>query len=160
MGCRGRIRDIPPAGYVGNAVAVGMTKGCTAGDVQDKGLGWTAWQLNRAVESFDEAKVRECLDGWAREPTFSSAGDGGGGAALVITSSPRFDVFGNDFGWGKPVGVGVWSGPGDKKDGKVSVFQGSEGEGSMSLEVSMAPQAMERLVADHEFMEAVAMPPA
>uniref|UniRef100_A0ACD5YAZ1 Uncharacterized protein n=1 Tax=Avena sativa TaxID=4498 RepID=A0ACD5YAZ1_AVESA len=45
IGCRGRMRCIPP-GYVGNAIAIGMTTGCTAGEVLDKGLGWTAWQLN------------------------------------------------------------------------------------------------------------------
>jgi hypothetical protein len=65
-------------------------------------------------------------------------------------------VYGNDFGWGKP--VGLCSGPADKTDGKVSVFEGPEREGSMSLEVSLLPEAMERLVADHEFMEAVAIP--
>jgi hypothetical protein len=65
-------------------------------------------------------------------------------------------VFGNDFGWGKP--VAVRSGSGNKMDGKVAVFEGAERGGSMSLEVCMAPDTLQRLVADEEFMDAVNMP--
>ncbi|KAM0854209.1 hypothetical protein ACQ4PT_050564 [Festuca glaucescens] len=139
-GCRGRKRVIP-AGYVGNAITLSMTGSCTVGETLDKGLGWTAWQLNRAVGSFDEVNVREWLDRWAREPSFSSpASSSRSGGALLITSSQRFDVYGIDFGWGKP--VGLCSGPADKTDGKVSVFEGPEREGSISLEVSLLPEAI------------------
>ncbi|VAH00604.1 unnamed protein product [Triticum turgidum subsp. durum] len=157
IGCRGRVRGIPP-GYVGNAVVPGRAV-CAAGEVQEKGLGWTAWQLNRAVVSFDEAALRAFLERWVREPTFAFTGDlssAAGGAGLETGSSPRFDVFGNDFGWGRP--VGVRSGLGDKTDGKATVFEGPERGGSMSLEVCLAPAALERLVADHEFMDAVTLP--
>ena len=75
-----------------------------------------------------------------------------GGAALTTGSSPRFDVFGNDFGWGKP--AAVRSGREGKMDGKATVYQGPERGGSISLEVCIAPDAMERLVADEEFMSA------
>ncbi|OEL22143.1 hypothetical protein BAE44_0016837 [Dichanthelium oligosanthes] len=44
--------------------------------------------------------------------------------ALVTGSSSRFDVFGNDFGWGKP--VAIRSGVGNKADGKATVFEGPE----------------------------------
>uniref|UniRef100_M8AMG3 Uncharacterized protein n=1 Tax=Aegilops tauschii TaxID=37682 RepID=M8AMG3_AEGTA len=54
--------------------------------------------------------------------------------------------------------VGVRSGSGDKMNGKVTVFEGPEREGSMSLEVCLAPEALERLVADHEFMDTVSVP--
>ncbi|CAM0948449.1 unnamed protein product [Alopecurus aequalis] len=151
IGCRGRMRGIPP-GYVGNALEIGTTTGCTAGEILDAGLGWTAWQLNRAVESFDEEQVRGWLDLWARKPTLET--HRGVGTGLMIASSPRFDVFGNDFGWGKP--VAMRSSPGESADGIVWAFEGPEQEGSMSLEVSFAPETMERLVADHEFMETVA----
>nr|XP_051197810.1 uncharacterized acetyltransferase At3g50280-like [Lolium perenne] len=157
IGCRGRMGTIPP-GYVGNAIMLRVIKGCTVGEILDKGLGWTAWQLNRAVASFDEAATREWLDRWAREPTFLPPVSSDGGGARMVGSSSRFDVFGNDFGWGKP--VGVRSGYGDKSDGKVTVFEGPDQQKSMSLEVSLAPQVLQRLVADHEFMDAVTSPPA
>jgi hypothetical protein len=54
----------------------------------------------------------------------------------------------------------VRSGYGDKSDGKVTVFEGPDQQKSMSLEVSLAPQVLQRLVADHEFMDAVTSPPA
>ncbi|KAM0860359.1 hypothetical protein ACQ4PT_046600 [Festuca glaucescens] len=129
----------------------------TIGEILNKGLGWTAWQLNRSVASFDETTMKEWLDRWIREPDFQYMGNlSSGGAALMTGSSPRFDVFGNDFGWGKP--VAVRSGPGDKVDGKATVFEGPQQGGSMSLEVCIAPDALARLVADEEFMETISMP--
>ncbi|CAM0883736.1 unnamed protein product [Alopecurus aequalis] len=156
IGCRGRVDGIPAQGYMGNAVVFGKAR-CTAGEILDKGLGWTAWQLNRVVASFDEASMEEWLDRWTRDPDFSYVGNvSSGGHALVTGSSPRFDVFGNDFGWGKP--VAVRSGPANKMDGKLTVFEGPERGGSMSLEVCIAPDALERLLADEEFMDSVSRP--
>ncbi|KAL5223122.1 hypothetical protein ABZP36_027835 [Zizania latifolia] len=156
VGCRGRVNGIPP-GYVGNAVAFCKAV-ATAGEIQEKGLGWTAWLLNRAVASFDEASMMESLERWVREPefTYMSNLQSTAGVALITGSSPRFDVFGNDFGWGRP--MAVRSGSGNKMDGKATVFEGPELGGSMSLEVCIAPDALRRLVADEEFMDAVSAP--
>ncbi|XP_047064424.1 uncharacterized acetyltransferase At3g50280-like [Lolium rigidum] len=154
IGCRGRVKCIPE-GYLGNAAVFGKASS-TVGEILDKGLGWTAWQLSRVVASFDEAAMADWLDRWTREPEFVYAGNksvGGAGAAVATRSSPHFDVFGNDFGWGKP--VAVRSGPSNKTDGKVTVFEGGERGGSMSLEVCIAPDALQRLLVDEEFMDAV-----
>uniref|UniRef100_N1QR52 Putative acetyltransferase n=1 Tax=Aegilops tauschii TaxID=37682 RepID=N1QR52_AEGTA len=67
-------------------------------------------------------------------------------------SSPRFDVYGNDFGWGAP--VTVRSGAGNKFDGKATVYEGRGGGGSIALEVCLIPEALARLVTDEEFMAA------
>jgi hypothetical protein len=155
VGCRGRVKRIPQL-YMGNAVVVAKASS-TVGEILDKGLGWTAWQLNRVVASFDEAGMADWLDRWTKKPDFLYAGAKSlGGAAVTTGSSPRFDVFGNDFGWGKP--VAVRSGCGNKIDGKATVFEGPERGGSMSLEVCITPDALQRLVADEEFMDAVSMP--
>ncbi|XP_037470425.1 uncharacterized acetyltransferase At3g50280-like, partial [Triticum dicoccoides] len=156
IGCRGRVHGIAP-GYVGSALVVGRAV-CAAGEVQDKGLGWTAWQLNRTVASFDEATLREFLDRWVREPTFPYSKDLSARGGLEMSNSPLFNVFGNDFGWGRPLGVRSGFGADDKSDGKATVFEGPEGGGSMSLEVCLAPDVLERLLADHEFMDAVTLP--
>ncbi|CAI0411833.1 unnamed protein product [Linum tenue] len=71
---------------------------------------------------------------------------------LLLSSSPRYDVYGNDFGWGKP--VAVRSGAGNKFDGKVTVFTGVEA-GSMDVEICLSPETLERLGGDQEFMAAV-----
>ncbi|CAO2177574.1 unnamed protein product [Urochloa humidicola] len=154
VGCRGRVRGVP-IHYTGNAVTV-TTARCAAGEVEEKGLGWVAWQLNRAVAAFDEEKVMEELASWPRDPRFiyaATAEEGEEAATVATGSSPRFNVYGNDFGWGKP--VGVRSGAGNKMDGKVTVYEGRGGAGSMALEVCMSARALARLVADGEFMAAV-----
>ena len=57
VGCRGRMSGILPD-YLGNAIEIRVA-GCTVGEILDNGLGWTAWQLNSVVGSFDEAGVQE-----------------------------------------------------------------------------------------------------
>ncbi|PUZ49849.1 hypothetical protein GQ55_6G011400 [Panicum hallii var. hallii] len=151
IGCRGRVKGIPQE-YMGNAVRLGTAES-TVGDVLDKGLGWVAWLLNRVVASFDEAQVMGDLASWAREPKLAHMRPSRNPAYAVTGSSPRFDVYGNDFGWGGP--VAVRSGAGNKLDGKVTVYEGRGGGGSMALEVCLSPEALARLIADEEFMEAV-----
>ena len=110
-----------PQEYMGNAVTLGTAKS-TVGHVLDKGLGWAAWLLNSVVASFDEAQVRGDLASWAREPKLVHARPSRNPAYTVTGSSPRFDVYGNDFGWGRP--VAVRSGAGNKLDGKATVYEG------------------------------------
>ncbi|WVZ95497.1 hypothetical protein U9M48_041253 [Paspalum notatum var. saurae] len=156
IGLRGRVRGIPQE-YVGNAVVL-HAAASTVGDVlQDGGLGRAAWLLNRAVASFDEAKLRRDVAAWARAPVTLYVTPRRNPARAVTGSSPRFDVYGNDFGWGRP--VAVRSGAGNKVDGKVTVYEGREGGGSIALEVCLSPEALARLVADEEFMEAVTSNP-
>jgi len=153
--CRGRVKGIPP-GYVGNAATFGKAE-ATAGEIQEKGLGWTAWLLNRAEASFDEASVRESATRWVQQPELMFISDlTSAGTAVATGSSSWSDVFGNDFGWGRP--VTMRSGAGNKTDGKAAVFEGPERGGGMSLELCLAPDALERLVADEEFMDAVSLP--
>ena len=56
--------------------------------------------------------------------------------ALITGSSPRFKVYGNDFGWGRP--IAVRSGAGNKFDGRLTVFPWVE-EGSMDFEACLSP---------------------
>ena len=110
------------------------------------------------MASFDEAAlVRESVKRWVRAPRLAYNTDMLSVAAVGTGSSPRFDVYGNDFGWGKPP-LTVRSGPGNKLDGKTSVFEGRGGGGAVALEVCLAPDTLARLVADAEFMDAVTVP--
>uniref|UniRef100_A0A2N9G2G5 Acetyltransferase n=1 Tax=Fagus sylvatica TaxID=28930 RepID=A0A2N9G2G5_FAGSY len=54
-------------------------------------------------------------------------------------SSPWFNVYGNDFGWGRP--IAVWTGFANKYDGKLAVFSGIE-EGSMDFEACLSPETL------------------
>ena len=68
-------------------------------------------------------------------------------------SSPRFDMYGCDFGWGKA--HALRNGSANKFDGKISAFPRREGSGSMDLEVCLLPEVMELLKSDEEFLQVV-----
>ncbi|KAM3393156.1 hypothetical protein ACQJBY_014021 [Aegilops geniculata] len=147
VGCRARVKGVPES-YMGNALA-GAVARHPVGEI----LGWTAWLVNRAVAPVDEAAVRAELAAWTRNPSFRHVGVGdygGDPAAAMMSGSPRFDVYGNDFGWGRP--VAVRSGAGNKLDGMVTVFEDGGGAGGMELEVCLPPDVLARLVADEELM--------
>jgi hypothetical protein len=72
---------------------------------------------------------------------------------MTMGSSPRFPMYDNDFGWGRP--LAVRSGKANKFDGKISAFPGREGNGTVDLEVVLAPEAMAGIESDHEFMQFV-----
>lgn len=150
IGCRSRLGPSLPATYLGNAVLVGRAKS-TAGELVERGPGWAAWLLNRAVASYSEAAVKEWLHSWTKDPTFAYT-DQMKPCDLITGSSPRFDVYGNDFGWGRP--VAVRSGSGNKRDGKATIYPGPD-PGSMALEVCLSPQALSSLLQDQEFMQVV-----
>ncbi|KAL6897361.1 hypothetical protein ACP4OV_007057 [Aristida adscensionis] len=156
IGCRRRVKGVAEH-YMGCAVAKGLATS-TVGEVLGRGLGWTASQLaSQAVASFDEAGTRDTLASWHRKPDVLYVEAPGDPADVVLAGSPRFDVYGNDFGWGVP--ATARSGAGNKADGLVTVYAGRGGGGSMALEVCLSPPALERLVADAEFMEAVSTAP-
>ncbi|CAN1756992.1 Uncharacterized acetyltransferase At3g50280 [Linum perenne] len=81
-----------------------------------------------------------------------SMGGAVNGGMMRLSSSPRYNIYGNDFGWGKP--VAVRSGVGNKAEGKVTVFPGVE-VGSIDVEICLSPETAERLGRDSEFMAAV-----
>ncbi|KAM3393153.1 hypothetical protein ACQJBY_014019 [Aegilops geniculata] len=153
VGCRTLVKGMPQ-GYVGNAAAGAVGRADADEILGDGGLDRAAWLLNRAVAAVDEASVRAELAEWPANPSFKYL-DGFGPAAMVASGSPELDVYGNDFGWGRP--VAVRSGTGNKVDGLVSVYEGRDdggGRGGMELEVCLAPGALSRLVADQELMDA------
>ncbi|KAJ0985378.1 hypothetical protein J5N97_003734 [Dioscorea zingiberensis] len=121
-------------------------------DVIERGLGWVAWLLNQEIMlSQNEAEVRQKLAAWTEEPSFSYA-DNFKSTHLATGSSPMFNVYGNDFGWGRP--IAVRSGSGSKIDGKVTVYPGPDA-GSMALEICLTHHVLLSLLADEEFLEAV-----
>ncbi|KAF7013380.1 hypothetical protein CFC21_027466 [Triticum aestivum] len=152
VGFRGRVHGLP-VDYMGNAVARAEAVS-TADEILKGGLGWAASLLNRLVVSSDEATERDRHASWIQTPSFAGVSARPTAAALVVTGGTRwFDVYGNDFGWGRP--VGVRTGSANKTDGTATVYEGRGGGGSMDLEVCLAPEVLARLVADEEFMSTV-----
>ncbi|OMO92118.1 Transferase [Corchorus olitorius] len=151
IGTRHRVEELP-GNYFGNAMMGGRVR-MKAKELLNEGIGNAAWQMKETVASVTEESVKKFLVSWVASPrlvTTDSAGRINNG--LVISSSPRFNIYGNDFGWGKP--VAVRNGLGNKCDGKITVFCGAE-EGSIDVELCLVPETLEAMATDEEFMDTV-----
>lgn len=148
---RARMKPPLPREYFGNAIqCIGPTT--TVGELLNNGLGWAAWKLHSCVADYTCEEARRSYETRMRSPVVITLS--GLGVGTVLTgSSPRFDVYGVDFGWGKA--VAVRTGQDNKLNGKITAFPGREGGGSVDLEICLAPELMVVLEMDMEFMAAV-----
>ncbi|XP_068638302.1 BAHD acyltransferase DCR-like [Aristolochia californica] len=151
VNCRHRIEPRMDPYYFGNAIQ-SIRTAATAGELLSRDLQWCAGLLHGNVVVHDDATVRKGVEAWEQEPRVFPLGNPDG-ASITMGSSPRFPMYDNDFGWGRP--VAVRSGRANKFDGKISAFPGREGGGSVDLEVCLAPETMSALEADTEFMQYV-----
>ncbi|MBA0590535.1 uncharacterized acetyltransferase At3g50280 [Gossypium raimondii] len=151
VGVRPRLPELPD-NYFGNAI-LGVLVTMKAKELLEQGTGNAAWTMNRKIATVTEESSKMFFESWTASPkfvtmiTFKSNG-------LTTSSSPRFNMYGNDFGWGKP--IAVRSGSGNKFEGKTTLFCGAE-EGSIDIEVCLFPETMEALAIDEEIMDAVTL---
>ncbi|CAN1257098.1 Uncharacterized acetyltransferase At3g50280 [Linum perenne] len=151
VNCRHRLSPKMDPLYFGNAIQSIPTY-ASAGDVTSRELRWLAERLNENVSAYDDATVRRVVSEWEASPRCFPLGNLDG-ASMTMGSSPRFPMYDNDFGWGRP--LAVRSGKANKFDGKMSAFPGREGGGTVDLEVVLAPETMAAIEADKEFMQFV-----
>lgn len=139
-----------PEEYLGNA-AKGVMAKSTAGEIVQGGLGAASLLLKKAIASQTVSEVRRHLKTWAESPdvsghVFRIANK------LITGSSPWFDVYGCDFGWGRP--IALLSGPRMKFDGMLSVFPGFE-KGSIDFEAYLSQQTLRTLDSDPDFTQSL-----
>ncbi|GFY83744.1 HXXXD-type acyl-transferase family protein [Actinidia rufa] len=151
VNCRHRLEPRLEPLYFGNAIQSIPTV-APAGDILSRDLHWCADLLHQNVVAHDDATVRRGVKDWESNPRLFPLGNSDG-ASITMGSSPRFPMYDNDFGWGRP--VAVRSGRANKFDGKISAFPGRDGGGSVDLEVVLAPGTMAGLENDVEFMQYV-----
>ncbi|KAL4379477.1 hypothetical protein GQ457_02G022330 [Hibiscus cannabinus] len=151
VNCRHRLNPRLDPLYFGNAIQSIPTY-AAAGDVTSRDLRWCAEKLNESVKAHDDGVVRHFVEEWEKDPRCFPLGNFDG-ASMTMGSSPRFPMYDNDFGWGRP--LTVRSGGANKFDGKISAFPGREGTGSIDLEVVLAPDTMAGIESDPEFMHYV-----
>ncbi|KMZ64938.1 HXXXD-type acyl-transferase-like protein [Zostera marina] len=157
VGCRlafdNRTRFRPPLSpnYFGNTIYA-LYATTTAGELLSHGIGWAGAMLNRIVRSYTDVEIRAKVDKWMDEPSIYTLAMFDA-QSIHIGSSPRYDMYGCDFGWGKA--VAIRSGNAIKFDGKVSAFPGREGDGSVEFEICLSPENMDRLLLDREFMTVI-----
>ncbi|GJN34408.1 hypothetical protein PR202_gb23064 [Eleusine coracana subsp. coracana] len=153
VNCRGRLRPPLPPEYFGNSILAASTGPVPSSELilASRAHGRAAALVGRAVAAHStDAFVRGRLAGAPPSVAAFRLADAN---AMFVSSSPRFDMYGCDFGWGKP--VAARSGKGNKYDGKVSLFPGWEGGGAIVAEVELAPDHMAALEQDDELWDAV-----
>ncbi|XP_020185098.1 protein ENHANCED PSEUDOMONAS SUSCEPTIBILITY 1-like [Aegilops tauschii subsp. strangulata] len=149
---RARLRPQLPQEYFGNTIYAIGTEPARAGDLLARGHGWAAAAVGRAVAAHTDAAIRARVAEWTTKPMvythrfFDTTG-------TMIGSSPRFDMYGCDFGWGRP--LAARSGRANKFDGKTSLYPGREGGGSIDAELTLMPENMVALEQDDEFWAGV-----
>jgi hypothetical protein len=156
---RARLRPQLPPEYFGNAIYAISTEAVPAGELLERGHGWAAAAVGRAVAAHTDADIRARVTAWMAKPVvytlryFDPSG-------VMMGSSPRFDMYGCDFGWGKP--LAARSGKANKFDGKASLYPGRDDGGGIYAEVVLTPENMARLEQDQELWAAVTpdSPPA
>ncbi|KAF2288555.1 hypothetical protein GH714_008500 [Hevea brasiliensis] len=151
VNCRHRLEPRLHPYYFGNAIQSIPTI-APIGELLSHDLHWGAELLHKNVVAHDDGTARKGITDWEREPRLFPLGNFDG-ASITMGSSPRFPMYENDFGWGRP--LAIRSGRANKFDGKISAFPGREGNGSVDLEVVLAPETMDGLELDGEFMQYV-----
>lgn len=155
---RGRLRPPLPKEYFGNTIyAIATAPGVRAAELLERGHGWAAAAVGRAVAAHTDADIRRRVREWTARPMVYTPRffDPNG---TMMGSSPRFHMYACDFGWGQP--IAARSGRANKFDGKTSLYPGKEGGGSIDAEIVLAPQHMAALDKDQEFWAAVSTNPS
>ncbi|KAG7543727.1 Transferase [Arabidopsis thaliana x Arabidopsis arenosa] len=107
------------------------------GEILDHGLGWAALQINKQVRTLTNENYKAFAENWVRNIKFPKISGGISIKAdtyLIATSSPWFEVYDNDFGWGKPIAVRAE--PGNGIGISLVVFRGLE-EGSIDVNATI-----------------------
>ncbi|GLJ42194.1 hypothetical protein SUGI_0873580 [Cryptomeria japonica] len=148
VNCRPRLFPPLPESYFGNAVqAIFVTS--TAGELNRLPLSFPTGLLNSLIGGQRDGAIRESIGKWVKEPVvykFEELVKN----VLMVGSSPRFEIYENDFGWGGPVALRC--GTNNHFDGMVSAFPGREGGGSVEFEICLLPPTMNALEIDQDFI--------
>uniref|UniRef100_A0A7C9ANV3 Shikimate O-hydroxycinnamoyltransferase n=1 Tax=Opuntia streptacantha TaxID=393608 RepID=A0A7C9ANV3_OPUST len=151
---RPRLDPPLPQRYFGNSINL-TTATTTVGELLEHNLGWAASMLSQSVRNYTHDTVHGFFKSWMHSRVVYCYGTLVNLSNVLMGSSPRFDMYGNEFGLGKA--VAVRSGSANKYPGKVSAFPGCEGGGSVDLEICLLPNSMTALESDEEFMAAVSI---
>ncbi|KAL2901338.1 BAHD acyltransferase DCR [Bienertia sinuspersici] len=151
---RERIDPPLPKYYFGNCIKV-LTISTTAGELLDNNLGWGASLLHQSVANLNDKLVCNFVNEWLQTPYCYHHAELHDYNSVTIEQSPRFDMFGNEFGLGKA--VAVRSGYANKAIGVVYACPGHEGGGRVDFEICSPTDSMNALETDKEFIAFVSL---
>lgn len=146
--CRKRVDPPMPETYFGNLIQAIFTV-TGAGLILSNPAEFGAGLIRGAIESHDAAAITKRNEEWESKPVIFGYKDAGVNC-VAVGSSPRFQVYDVDFGWGSP--ESVRSGLNNRFDGMVYLYPGKSGGGSIDVEISLEAKTMEKLEKDKEFL--------
>ncbi|KAI3934672.1 hypothetical protein MKX01_012212 [Papaver californicum] len=149
IGMAGRLDPPLPEFFCGNSSLGGAATAKVNELLEVGGFELGAYLLNAVVGSFDDAKIRSYGKSWMKKPVVNKMDYYVSNNTLQTGGSPRFDMFGNDFGWGQP--IAVRSGSVNKCDGKITSTPGPI-SGSIGIEACLSAKTLKALENDTEFM--------
>lgn len=149
VNCRPRLMPPLPYSYFGNAIQIVSTK-VTAGELLACDISSAALLLHRIISLHRDGNIRAELQRYKQHRTVLKLDRTIRDNSVMMGSSPRFPMYDNDFGWGKP--VGVRSGWANKFDGKMSAYPAREGGGGVDVEICLQPHSMAALESDSQFL--------
>ncbi|KAK1392441.1 Hydroxycinnamoyl-CoA shikimate/quinate hydroxycinnamoyl transferase [Heracleum sosnowskyi] len=104
MNNRSRLQPPLSQNYFGKILqAVKATT--TAGNLLANDLEWAALQLHKAVAEHDDKALRKFVTDWLQSPFVYQPKQFFYPYSVMMGSSPRFEMYGNEFGLGKAVAV-------------------------------------------------------
>ncbi|CAN8251395.1 unnamed protein product [Cochlearia groenlandica] len=135
----------------GNVVGF-VTATTTVKEIVSNGLGWAALQINKSVGSETNGELRAFAENWVKKRKIEKH-EVVSSNTIVVGSSPWFDVYGNDFGWGKP--IAVRGGPGNTRNAKLIVYPAAIQQGNIDIQTSLSSHVFDKLLSDSEFLKHV-----
>ncbi|XP_026452308.1 protein ENHANCED PSEUDOMONAS SUSCEPTIBILTY 1-like [Papaver somniferum] len=139
-----------PEAYSGNSIThVNVT--ATDDEVLKRGFGFLASLLNKVVNSINDGKIRSTFETMTKIPFIINDEAGTRKKVLMARSSHRFNMYGIDFGWGRP--IAIKTGISGKSNGMTILNEGPV-EGSIDIDISLPIEVFEAMENDAEFMEA------
>ncbi|KAJ9539889.1 hypothetical protein OSB04_026395 [Centaurea solstitialis] len=104
MVCNRRIMNPPLSYYYLGSPVQAVRATATKEDLMAHDLGWAALRLHEAVTNHDHSKVKETIESWIRSPVIYTMSQVGDQSGILVGSSPRFDMYGCEFGLGESGG--------------------------------------------------------
>nr|XP_015900356.2 malonyl-CoA:anthocyanidin 5-O-glucoside-6''-O-malonyltransferase-like [Ziziphus jujuba var. spinosa] len=134
---RSRLKPILPATYFGNCIEGCLVVVETESLLGEDGVSVAVEAISKAVKRLEDGVINGGLETWI---SMSKAMQSNNLRPVFVASSPRFEVYNTDFGWGRPRMTEVIS---IEKTGAISLSDSRNGNGGIEIGLVLKIEEME-----------------